>query len=651
MTALVVFCSPFLLWAQQHTLEKLWETDTVIAIPESVLPDATGKTFFVSLIDGGGWDVDGKGGVGKLGISGKPYNGTWITGLNAPKGLGRFDNRLYVADISDVVVINIRKGTIEKKINIPGADGLNDITVDAKGIVYVSDSKHGNVYRIEKDVPTLYMGNLPGANGLKASGDGLYILAKKAVLYADASKNLRTITDLPNGGDGVEEVGNGDLIVSEWIGYVYYVYKDGRKEQLLDRHLEKKNTADIYFDPATHILYIPGFNAKTVAAYRVKGPEAAMGGAPRIFLGDGPYLAELKKEGADGATGSAKLASLVKLQADQVLNTRPVSVMEKSATPMSGSKHDYMSQAPYFWYDSSKPNGLPYIRRDGQRNPEINTITDRTNIGKLSEVLGKLALAWWITGDEKYAGKASVLLKRWFFDDSTKMNPNLEYAQAIPGVNNGRGTGIIESISLMHIADWSGLLEGSRSWTAEDAAALQRWYAQYLDWMLNSPNGKDEHAAKNNHGTWYLAQVVDFALFAGDTAKARQLAEEGKALVDNQIKADGRMPLELERTTSLHYSTYNLQAFFALATLSRRTGVDLWNYRNKEGAGIRTALDWLTPYAAGEKKWEYQQIAAYNKIEMHELLLQAARVYGDNVYHAKAEAMGWSRESTPASAL
>lgn len=274
---------PSLLQAQSssHSLEKIWETDTVVAIPESVLPDARHTQLYVSLIDGGGWDADGKGGVGKLSLDGKHYSSDWITGLNAPKGLGRFGNHLYAADISNVVVIDIAKGSIEKKIDIAGANGLNDITVDANGVVYVSDSKSGKIYRIEKDIPTLYMDGLDGVNGLKAAKAGLYILAKKAVLLADAGKNITAITTLPNGGDGVEEVGNGDLIVSEWVGYVYYVYADGRKELLLDTHQQKKNTADIHYDIATHILYIPGFNAKTVSAWRLKGPGAATANSPK----------------------------------------------------------------------------------------------------------------------------------------------------------------------------------------------------------------------------------------------------------------------------------------------------------------------------------------------------------------------------------
>jgi hypothetical protein len=388
----------------------------------------------------------------------------------------------------------------------------------------------------------------------------------------------------------------------------------------------------------------PAVGSTTAGSHAAAGAAGAAA-APRVFLMDAERLVELKNKIASGDTTATRLLGQLKDQADKALDRKPVSVTEKSRKPMSGDKHDYMSQAPYFWYDSTKPNGLPYMRRDGERNPEIYTISDRRYVGELDNALRTLSLAWYLTGEEKYAEKAAVLLRHWFLDDSTRMNPNLEYAQAVPGMNNGRGTGIIESISLTGIADAAGLLEGSSSWKEKDAAALRQWYKQYLDWMLNSRNGKDEHAAKNNHGTWYLAQVTDFALFAGNTAKAKELAEEGKALVENQIRPDGRMPLELDRTNGLGYSTYNLQAFFALATLGRNAGVDLWNYRNKDGAGIRTALDWLIPYALGQKKWEYQQISPYNKNEMYALLSQAAIAYDNAGY--RQEAGPWDSLITP----
>jgi hypothetical protein len=357
---------------------------------------------------------------------------------------------------------------------------------------------------------------------------------------------------------------------------------------------------------------------------------------PDVLLMNGARLASVKKTWkTDNETG--QLVKSLQKQADRLLNANPVSVMDKASTPESGSKHDYMSQAPYFWYDSSKPNGKPYLRRDGQHNPETYKIADHKNMSDLSSTTQTLAMAWYLTGDEKYAKKATTLLRYWFFDDATKMNPNLEYAQAIPGVNNGRGIGIIESAALTGIADASGLLKDSKSWTDKDDKALKRWYGEYLNWMLTSKNGQDEHAAKNNHGTWYYVQVVDYALFTGDKAKAAALAKESRGILDNQIQKDGTMPLELDRTNGLAYSTFNLQAWFRLATLAEKTGIDLWNYRNKQGATLRTAFIWLKPYALGEKAWTYQQISEYKKNTFYSMLLEAGNKYSDPEYLASAK--------------
>jgi len=362
--------------------------------------------------------------------------------------------------------------------------------------------------------------------------------------------------------------------------------------------------------------------------------------APRVFLMNGGRLIELKAKIGRRDEATLQLVGDLKKNADKLLEMAPVSVMDKPFMPSSGNKHDYMSQAPYFWYDSSKANGLPYVNRDGQRNPEIYKITDRRYIGELENASRVLALAWYLTGEEKYAGKAAGLLRHWFIEEASRMNPNLEYAQAVPGVSTGRSYGIIESIALTGIVDAAGLLEGSKAWTKEDAKALRQWYAQFLDWMLTSKNGKDERAAKNNHGTWYLVQAVDFALFAGDVAKARELSEESKKKMDSQIEKDGRMPLELARTNGLGYSTYTLQAWFRLATLAEQTGTDLWNYQNGQRAGIRTAFDWLRPYALGEKKWEYEQIGEYKKGDYYALLLQAAGKYKEPRYSEYAKAAG-----------
>jgi hypothetical protein len=361
--------------------------------------------------------------------------------------------------------------------------------------------------------------------------------------------------------------------------------------------------------------------------------------SPKVFIMNADRLVEVKKKALQKDKTTLQLVDSLKKQADVLLGMKPVSVMDKAFTPVSGNKHDYMSQAPYFWYDSTKPNGLPYMRKDGVRNPEIYKITDRTYLGKLDDASRVLSLAWYVTGEEKYADKAAVLLRTWFLDEATKMNPHLEYGQAIPGVNTGRGIGIIETVALTGIADAAGLLIGSKSWTKADHKSLQQWYSQYLNWLLTSKNGSEEHKAKNNHGTWYYAQAIDFALFTGDKTKARQLVEESKKRLDSQLTKEGKQPLELERTNGLGYSTMNLRGWFTVATLAEKTGIDLWRYQTPQAVGISTALNWLAPYAMGEKIWEYQQISKYNKSEIYPILLEAADKLKDSNYLTKASAI------------
>jgi hypothetical protein len=360
--------------------------------------------------------------------------------------------------------------------------------------------------------------------------------------------------------------------------------------------------------------------------------NAAAAQPPRTFLIDANHLAEVKKMVQKKDPATLRLVDSLKKQANGLLDMKPLSVMDKAFTPASGNKHDYMSQAPYFWYDSSKPNGLPYLRRDGERNPEIYKITDHAYQDRVSSAVRTLALAFYFTGEEKYAAKAANLLRYWFFNEESKMNPNLEYAQAVPGVNTGRGIGLIETRALTGIVDAVGLLEHSRSWTAADTKQLQQWYSQFLTWMLTSKNGKDENAAKNNHGTWYSVQAIDFALFIDDKKLAKQLAEESKRRIDSQFTKEGKQPLELARTNALGYSTMNLRGWFDLARLAEISGVDLWHYKNSSGAGIQTVMDWLTPFALGEKKWEWPQIGHYNKADVYPLLFIAGDKFNDSHY-------------------
>jgi hypothetical protein len=251
----------------QHSIEKLWESDTTLAVPESVLFDKT--ILYVSLIDGQPWDVDGKGGIAKLDLNGKILNATWTIGLNAPKGMGIWDNKLFVADVTEVVVISTATGKIESKIPVEGATGLNDITIDNKGVVYVSDSKLGKVHQIKKGKAELYLSDLKGVNGLKAVDNDLYLLTANDVFKVGSDKKLNSVAVTEIGGDGIEPVGNGDYVISCWPGLVYYMDKDKKLTTLLDSRAQKRNTADIGYNANERIVYVPTFFKKSVVAYKL----------------------------------------------------------------------------------------------------------------------------------------------------------------------------------------------------------------------------------------------------------------------------------------------------------------------------------------------------------------------------------------------
>lgn len=354
---------------------------------------------------------------------------------------------------------------------------------------------------------------------------------------------------------------------------------------------------------------------------------------PRVFLVDPRGLAETRRLIRSGDRSFDVPLRKLEEDAHKALGAGPFSVMTKASAPPSGDRHDYMSQAPYFWPDPSKPNGLPYIRRDGERNPEINRITDHREMDRMVEAVSTLALAYYLKGEEAYASKAAALLRAWFLDPSTRMSPHLEYAQFIPGVNTGRGIGLIETRGLTSVVDAVGLLEGSKSWSREDRRGVEDWYEKFLRWMLESRNGRDEAAAKNNHGTYYDVQVISYALFINKRELAKRIVEETRSKrIAVQIEPDGRQPLELERTRAWDYSVMNLDGLLTLAELGERVGVDLWHYRTTDGRGIRRALEYLYPFAVGEAKWPHQQLGEWPPEMLFPLMRRAAARYSDEQF-------------------
>ncbi|MEJ7766336.1 MAG: ATP/GTP-binding protein [Chitinophagaceae bacterium] len=260
-------------FTQKHQLVKRWQTDSLLKVPESVLFDPENKLLYVSNIDGDAAQKDGKGSIGKVALDGKIIQVDWISGLNAPKGMGLYKGNLYVSDVSEVIVIDIRKGTITKRIPVEGATFLNDLTINNKGIVYVSDSRQKKVHRIENGTPSVILDSLSlkGPNGLLVHNEVLYVLDAGSMYKMESDKKLTKIADGMEGStDGIENVQGNEFIVSCWIGAVYYINADGSKEKLLDTQGEKINSADIGYDAKKRILYVPTFMKNSIVAYDVK---------------------------------------------------------------------------------------------------------------------------------------------------------------------------------------------------------------------------------------------------------------------------------------------------------------------------------------------------------------------------------------------
>jgi hypothetical protein len=257
--------------AQKATVQKLWATDTILKVPESVLVDDKENCLWVSNIDGASNSKDGKGSISKLSKTGAPINLEWITGLNAPKGMAKYKQELYVADLTELVVIDVKKGVIKNKIAIEGSVFLNDVTVNNNGAVFVSDSRTGKVHRYENNQVTIEVENLQGPNGLLSIEDQLLILDRGSLLSVTPGGAISKIMDgMDPSTDGIERVAPNQYIISCWNGIVYFVAAGAQKITLFDTRSEKINSADIGYDAKNKIIYVPTFMKNSVVAYQLQ---------------------------------------------------------------------------------------------------------------------------------------------------------------------------------------------------------------------------------------------------------------------------------------------------------------------------------------------------------------------------------------------
>jgi hypothetical protein len=285
------------------------------------------------------------------------------------------------------------------------------------------------------------------------------------------------------------------------------------------------------------------------------------------------------------------------------LKMEPVTITKFHAKLSDGGTNDFYSNGDYWWPNPGTTNGLPYVQRDGETNPG-NFVAHRQVIRQLSDAVAALGAAYKITGDDKYAKKSAELLKVFFLDPQTRMNPNLQYAQAVPGVSPGRGTGIIDTLHIIEIPKAVEAMEKSPAFPPEVLAGLKKWFADYTGWMTTSKNGLAEAGAGNNHAVAFWLQVAVFAQFTGDEpnlAECRRRFEE--VFVPKQMADDGSFPAELRRTKPYGYSIFQLDNMVTLCQVLSTTNDDLWNFTLPDGRNIHKAVDFLYPFLADKSAW------------------------------------------------
>ena len=297
--------------------------------------------------------------------------------------------------------------------------------------------------------------------------------------------------------------------------------------------------------------------------------------------------------------------------ADKYLKEEPITITAATSSRSAGGVHDFFSEGDYWWPDPQNPDG-PYIQRDGMTNPD-NFVAHRRYLMRLSVQVPALVAAWKLTKDPRYARHAVKHLHAWFVAADTRMNPNLQYAQAIHGRFTGRGIGIIDTIHLVEVARAIEVLESSSSVTAAEFQPIKKWFSDYLTWMTTSKNGSDERDAKNNHGTCWVMQVAAFAHLVGNQEWLASCRERFKTvLVPNQIAMNGSFPEELRRTKPYGYSLFNLDALATICQILSTPQDNLWQFILPDGRGMKKALSYMTPYIKDKKSWPLKPDLMYD---------------------------------------
>ena len=336
------------------------------------------------------------------------------------------------------------------------------------------------------------------------------------------------------------------------------------------------------------------------------------------------------KNGVEKAS-EATLKKQILKEAAWAMQQKPVTVTASFSTRSAGGKHDFFSEADYFWPDPQNPNG-PYINRDGLTNPD-NFVEHRKAMVRFSKIIGALASAYKITGDKKYVIQAVIHLKAWFIDPETLMNPSLWFAQAVKGKFTGRNYGIIDTIHLMEVAQGVIVMEGSDALDEQTLKGIKSWFAAYTNWLMTSKPGIQEKLTKNNHSTCWAMQVASFAKLCNNQAVLDSMRMLYKTvLLPNQMGADGSFPLEMARTKPYGYSIFNLDAMATICQILSTPQDNLWNFETPDGKSIKKGIIYLYPFVADKSKWTLKPDVMYwdNWPVAQPFLLFGANAYNQN---------------------
>ncbi len=322
-------------------------------------------------------------------------------------------------------------------------------------------------------------------------------------------------------------------------------------------------------------------------------------------------------------------------EAELAMQDGPFTVTDKTLVPPSGTKNDYMSISPYWWPDETKEDGLPWIRKDGKTNPVSKTAdTDSRRIGHFTRSVRALAIAYYFSGEEKYAEQAISYLNTWFLDPETRMNPNVNFGQSVPGVADGRRSGLIDTRSFSdRLLDSFAMLSGSPAWTDEVDAGIDQWFGEYLDWLVTAPlagGPKGEAYAENNHGTFYDLQVAGISYYLGNDTLAKQAVSKGKMRIETQIEKDGSQPHEIARTRAYHYHYFNIDAMAGIAQVGDKVGVDMWNYQGSNGGSLESTIQLMANYHDPEADWPYTAKDKRRRVERMVPIYRKAGMALDN---------------------